>query len=86
MNDYNRRRNHPYHKKRRAKTGVRSFLNVVVVALAIMLVSVIAVRAYLTAETEKKKNAFASAEMTYTDTDTVEPNGKTYTIQGSQIP
>ena len=85
VNDFNRRRNHPYIKKRRTKapsnSGARSFLNVVVVSLAIILVSVIAVRAYLTAETEKKKNAFASAEMTYTDTDTVEPNGKAYTIQ-----
>ena len=84
VNESYRRRYNPYNKRRAkapSKSGFRSFLNVVVVSLAIILVSVIAVRAYLTAETEKKKNAFASAEMTYTDTDTVEPNGKTYTIQ-----
>ena len=55
-------------------------LNVIAATLVVILASVIAVRAYLSAATEKRLNAFASMEMTYTDTDTVELNGSTYSI------
>ncbi len=59
---------------------MQSMLSAVAGTLVVILASVIAVRAYLTAQTDLMKNKFSSKEMTYTDTSIFEPGGSSYTI------
>ena len=85
MNDSNKKRNIHYGKKRRAKKNarVKSALNIIVITQVVILISVVSVlvvRAYLSTVTQAKGNPFTPLEMTYTDTETVEPGGSSYGI------
>lgn len=85
VNDSNKKRNIHYGKKRRAKKNarVKSALNIIVIIQVVILISVVSVlvvRAYLSTVTQAKGNPFTPLEMTYTDTETVEPGGSSYGI------